>query len=102
MARGGWFAVAKGGFRRFLGLGDSRATPIRQFAPPARTSGTAPISPVSVDKKPEPLPVAVAEISTVENRKGTVEPRSRSGYVWVSQRTRETRTGWAGILDRDF
>jgi hypothetical protein len=104
------------GFRRFPGLAEP-TTPTQPEDPPATGGyGTGqiaelttqdealPISLVEDDKKVVAGSVEVPrqERFTVESKKATAPPRSRSGYVWVSERSRGSRAGWADFVNRAF
>jgi hypothetical protein len=95
------------GFRRFLGLAEP-TTPTepadpsatggygaRPFAGVTTQANAAPVSLASVDKK-------VVDVFAVESKKAVDPPRSRAGYVWVSQASRSRRAGWADFVNRTF
>jgi hypothetical protein len=107
-APGDLSAVAKGGFRAFLGLPernpepkltelaeDPPPTPTRPVARLDRNVETAPLQPASLDKT-APISAVAAE------EKNDPQPRRSSAGVWRSQRTKETRAGWADYIDRPF
>jgi antitoxin (DNA-binding transcriptional repressor) of toxin-antitoxin stability system len=53
---------------------------------------------VSVGEKPEP----VAEISPAKRRRTVESSRSRSGYRWLSQRSRESQASWHDFVSTRF
>jgi hypothetical protein len=110
--------VAKNGFRRFLGL--SKATTPNEpdeldvepakggthstglFAPLKTQSDAAPVRVVSVDEKRELVSDSVGEFSVANSKRAVESSRSRSGYRWVSQVSREKRAAWADFVDQSF
>jgi hypothetical protein len=76
--------------------------PTPQFAELATRDEAAPIRVVSVDKKVGEVSVAESRPTTPESKKAVEVPRSRSGYVWVSQRSRAKRAAWADFTDQTF
>jgi hypothetical protein len=84
----------------------SRATPtpagVRQFRQSTRESDTAPARLVSVAEKVEPALDSVGRFSVANSKRAVVLPRSRSGYVWVSQASRSKRAGWADFTGQTF
>jgi hypothetical protein len=77
------------------------ATPTGPFAQ-LRTQGEAgPTRLVRFDKTAE-LVESAAEVSTADSKTQVESPRSRSGYMWVSERSRSRRAAWADFVDRTF
>jgi hypothetical protein len=77
-------------------------TGVRQFRQPTRESDAAPARLVSVDEKVEPALDSVGRFSVANSKRAVVLPRSRSGYVWVSQASRSKRAGWADFTGQTF
>lgn len=88
--------MAERGFRRFLRRAKpviaeaelDEATPTAPFAGTARSALAVPLSDVSIDKKSEPASLRAPLTSVAKSRKEA--PRSRSGYVWRSERYRNS------------
>jgi hypothetical protein len=80
--------------KRLAELGREHPTP--RFADRATRDEAAPVRVASVDK------TAAAESVVVEEKRAVEPPRSRSGYRWVSQRSREKRAAWAPFTDQTF
>jgi hypothetical protein len=80
-----------------LGAEDPEANPhpARQIAELATRDEAPPISLVGDGKK-------VVDVSAAESKKTPEPPRSRSGYVWMSQASRSRRAGWADFVNRTF
>jgi hypothetical protein len=70
-------------------------TSTRQIRQLNASSDAAPMREACVDKMAEPVLVVV-------DRKEEAAPRSRSGYMWVSQRTRDARMLSADFADQTF
>jgi hypothetical protein len=92
--------AAEDPLERLVELGraeDPAATPhpTRQIAELKTQDEAAPLSLASVDKK-------VVDVFEVEAKRAVEAPRSRSGYVWVSQKSRSSRAGWADFVNRTF
>jgi hypothetical protein len=66
----------------------------RHFPRPARESDAAPVRVASVDEK-------VGDCSVVKAKRGE-PPRSRSGYRWLSQRSRESYAAWHDFVSTRF
>lgn len=65
-------------------------TPCAPFAQLPARAPAASLSLVETEKKVEPLPEPVREISAADAKKAGA--RTRSGYVWRSQASRERRS----------
>jgi hypothetical protein len=85
---------------RFVDLGGAQADPhpIRQFAEMKTQAPAEPIRPVAFGK--ESSSESADDLAAAKRR--AEPPRSRSGYFWVSQRSRNRRTGWADFVNRTF
>jgi hypothetical protein len=75
-----------------LGREEGGTYPSRPFRHAIGESDPAPACVAPVDEK-------AGEIS-VGRAKKAEPPRSRSGYCWVSQRSRSKRAGWADMPER--
>jgi hypothetical protein len=73
----------------------SAADPTRPNVRLNAHADAAPISLASVEKK-------VIDVFAVKAKKAVDPPRSRSGYVWVSQASRSRRAAWADFANRTF
>jgi hypothetical protein len=87
-----------------LGREESSATgayPARPFAEPATRDEAAPICLPPVGEKVGLVSESAAEVSAAKSKKAE-PPRSRSGYVWVSQRSRAKRASWFDYTSQTF
>jgi len=100
--------VREGGFRRFLRLAKAAEPaelepagvyPGAPFAPLTTRADAGPVRVVSVDEKAEPSLESVGQVSAEKSKKAE-PPRSRSGYMWVSERSRSKRAAWADMPER--
>jgi hypothetical protein len=74
----------------------------RQFRHGTGESDAAPSYLSPVDEKVGLVSGPAARISTTKAKRAPEPPRSRSGYVWVSQRSRAKRAAWADFTDQTF
>jgi hypothetical protein len=74
-----------------LGRADPPPPP---FAPLKTPDETPPLSSAAVDKK------AARMSAVVESKRAAQSPRRGSGYLWVSQRSREKRAAWASMPEK--
>jgi hypothetical protein len=108
------------GFRKFLGLpaktppsepaelAPADGCPPGPLAGPTTQGDAAPIRDVAVDKKVELVSEqssrrredSKARVFVAKPKREVEPPRSRAGYVWRSQASREKRAAWADMPER--
>jgi hypothetical protein len=82
-----------------LGREELASSGRRPFAGVATRDEAAPICLSPVDEKVGLVSEPVAE-SFVAKSKRAEPSRSRSGYVWISEKSRSKRAGWADMPER--